>query len=410
MISLAPPSSTRAGQFPWPLAWLIALVALVAREPVMLVVLGLVAVAGLVAETTGRVAQARLRLRVSLSASRVVAGEEVDCVVEVDNAKPMPLTWCDVHIPLPEGVELADAGPGHARSRLAATFGIGANERVRFRFRVLAAQRGAYAIGAARIRTGDWLGFFSDERDAGELAVLVVYPRPLQARMRDVPAFRPLAERATRRGLLTDPTRFAGVREHRAGDARKDIHWKASARTGRLQTRVFDPSTSGDVVFLVNVASHPSYWIQADPDAVEAAISAASTLLRQAEEEGRRAALVTNGIDAVTRERPRARLGRGPARLRRGLEILARLSPYAVGTPERIFLREQARLAFGATLVCVTPSITAALARALARLRRGRHRVLAVSVAPIADDIAAYCGARRVDTQELGYGRRRRAI
>jgi uncharacterized protein (DUF58 family) len=210
--------------------------------------------------------------------------------------------------------------------------------------------------------------------------------------------------------LLTDPTRFAGVRDHRAGDARKDIHWKASARIGRLQTRVFEPSTAGDVAFLVNVASHPSYWLQADPEAVESTISAASTLLRQAEDEGRRAALLTNGIDAITRERPRSLLGRGPARVRRALEILARLSPYAAGTPERIFLREQSRLPIGATLLCVTPSVTPALARALARLRRDRHRVLAISVTSLDDEVAAYCAAHRIELQALDEGRRRVAV
>jgi len=391
-------------------AWLIAALALVSREPAILVVLGVVVVSGIVAEATAHVAHERLDLRVSLSESHVVAGEELDCVVEIDNAKPLPLTWCDVRIPLPEGVELAEAGPGEARGRLSASFGIRGNERVRVRFRLIAAQRGAYAIGAARIRTGDWLGFFSDERDAGELAVLIAYPKPVRALMRDVPALRPLAERATRRGLLTDPTRFAGVRDYRAGDTRKDLHWKATARLGRLQTRVFEPSTSGDVVFLVNVASHQSYWIQADPEAVETTISAASTLIGQAAEDGRRFGLVTNGIDAVTRERPRAQLGRGPARLRRALEVLARLSPYAAGTPERIFLREQSRLAYGATLVCVTPSLTAGLARALARLRRGRHRVLVVTALPLGDEVGAFCDAHHVETQQLVSGARRVAV
>jgi uncharacterized protein (DUF58 family) len=377
--------------------------ALLSREPPLLVLLGVVVVSGALSEATARVAHERLRVRVALSASHLVVGEEFECAVEVDNAKPVPLTWCDVRIPLPEGVEVADVDPGRARGRLAASFGLRGNERVRLRFRLLASQRGAYAIGAARVRAGDWLGFFSEERDAGNLAVLVAYPRPLAALMRDVPALRPLAERRTRRALQPDPTRFAGVREHRPGDPRKDVHWKATARVGRLQTRIFEPATSGDVVFLINVASHPSYWIQADPESVETVISAASTMLRQAAEEGRRFALVTNGIDALTRERPRALLGRGPAKLRRALEMLARLSPYAAGAPEQLFLREQSRLALGATLVCVTPSLGAGLARALARLRRQRHRVLVASAERLEEAAAAYCAAHRITVQPLGY-------
>lgn len=375
--------------------------AILAREPATFLILGLAAVAGGVSELTARLAHEGLRLRVRLSASRVVAGEELVAFVEVENRKPLPLTWCDIRLPLPEGVEPADVGPGHVRSQLSAAFAPRANERVRLRFPLRAARRGAYAIGAARMRTGDWLGFSSEEREAGEPVELVAYPPALAARMRDVPALRPLQERATRRGLLPDPLRFAGVRDHLPSDSRKEIHWKATARLARLMTRVFEPATSGDVIFLVNVASHPSYWIQADPEAVETVVAASARLVRQAYEEGRQFGLVTNGMDAVTRERPRALLGRGPAKLRRALEMLARLSPYAAGTPESIFLREHPRMAWGATLVCVTPSLGDRLAEALVRLRRMRHRVLVVSAGPVEDDVLEHVRANRIFVQNL---------
>src|SRR5919204_518614 len=47
-------AATRAGQFPWPLAWLIGGAALLSREPAILVVLGVTAVTGCVAELTAR--------------------------------------------------------------------------------------------------------------------------------------------------------------------------------------------------------------------------------------------------------------------------------------------------------------------------------------------------------------------
>ncbi len=379
----------------------LALVAILSREPAAFLVLGLTAVAGAVAELTARVAHEGLRVRVRLSEHRVVAGEDLEAIVDVENRKPLPLTWCDLRIPLPEGVEPADALPGRSKSYLAAAFAPRGNERLRLRFPLRAATRGAYAIGAARLRTGDWLGFYSDERDAGEPAVLVVYPQPLVSRMVDVPALRPLQERATRRGLLPDPLRFAGVREHRPSDARKDIHWKATARLGALHTRVFEPATSGDVVFLVNVASHPSYWIQADPEAVEQVVAASATLVRQAYDEGRQFGLITNGLDGVTRERPRASLGRGPAKLRRALELLARLSPYASGAPETLFLREHAKTPWGATLVCVTPRLGTRLADALVRLRRMRHRVLVVAAGEMEESARERLRAHGVELQSL---------
>ena len=67
-------------------------------------------------------------------------------------------------------------------------------------------------------------------------------------------------------------------------------------------------------------------------------------------------------------------------------------------------------LAYGATLVCVTPSLTAGLARALARLRRGRHRVLVVTALPLGDEVGAFCDAHHVETQQLVSGARRVAV
>src|SRR5205823_259849 len=196
--------------------------------------------------------------------------------------------------------------------------------------------------------------------------------------------------RGRERVLVRLPLRFRGVRPHRRGDARKEIHWKASARLRELQTKLYEPATSLDSIFLVNVASYEQYWIQADPDAAELVVAAAAELIRLAAAAGRQVGLVTNGIDNLTHERPRSALGRGPRSLTRSLEILARLGPYAVGAPETVFLRERGRLPWGATLIIVTPRLGSGLANAAVALRRAHHRVLIVSVDEIPAALAAH--------------------
>jgi uncharacterized protein (DUF58 family) len=218
-----------------------------------------------------------------------------------------------------------------------------------------------------------------------------------------------LAELATRRGLLPDPLRFRGVREHRSGDPRKEIHWKATARLRELQTKLYEPATSLDAIFLVNVASYEQYWIQADPQAVEFVVSAAADMVRIAANAGRQIGLVTNGLDNLTHERPRSALGRGPHSLTRSLEILARLGPYAANSPEAVFLGERGRLPWGATLIVVTPKVTTGLASAMVALRRAHHRVLGVSVATVDAELAAYLRGRGVVLDVLHPAELRRA-
>jgi uncharacterized protein (DUF58 family) len=227
-------------------------------------------------------------------------------------------------------------------------------------------------------------------------SAVVAYPQPLGTRDRHLASLRPLAETAVRRGLLPDPLRFRGIREHQAGDPRKEIHWKASARLRELQTKLYEPATSLDAVFLVNVASYEQYWVQADPEAVELVVSAAADLVRQAADAGRQVGLVTNGIDNITHERPHSALARGPRSLTRSLEILARLGPYAANSPEVVFIAERGRIPWGATIIVVTPVIAAGLAAAMLALRRSQHRVLAVTVSPPAPEVALHLAARRV--------------
>jgi uncharacterized protein (DUF58 family) len=358
---------------------------------------------------TGRLALVGLETELAVAPDRLIAGEPLVATMTIINRKPLPLPWLDVRLSLPEGIETPDPAPGQSRGWVDAGFAPRGHERLVLRFPLLATRRGAFAVGPIRLRGGDWLGFTTSERTDAAVVHVVAYPAPLAVRDRRLTSLRPLAEHAVRRGLLPDPLRFRGVREHRSGDPRKDIHWKASARLRELQTKLYEPATSLDAVFLVNVASYEQYWIQADPEAVELVVSAAADLVRIAASAGRQVGLLTNGLDNLTHERPRSALGRGPRSLTRTLEILARLGPYAANAPETVFLGERGRLPWGATLVVVTPHVTSGLAGAMLAFRRAHHRVLAVSIAPADIDLAAPLRARGVILDVLHPAELRRA-
>jgi uncharacterized protein (DUF58 family) len=405
-----PTAPALSGRFPWALAFGLVIAALAFRAPAVIVLaigsLGL----GLVTTITGRLALAGIDLRLTLGPERVVAGEEAVATLEIANRKWIPLTWLEARLFLDEGVDPAEAGPGTPHGWMDCGFALRGHERVSVRLKVVVPARGAYAVGPVRLRAGDWLGFVQAERTAAARSEIIAYPAPLAVRDRTLASLRPLAETATRRGLVPDPLRFRGVRPHRRGDARKEIHWKTSARLGELQTKLYEPATSLDSIFLVNVASYEQYWIQADPESAELVVSAAAELVRHAADAGRQVGLVTNGIDNLTHERPRSALGRGPRPLTRSLEILARLGPYAVAAPETVFLRERGRLPWGATLIIVTPRIGPGLAQAAIALRRAHHRVMAVSVAPIPATMAAHLAASGVSTDVLAPAENRAAV
>ena len=399
-----------SGRFEWPFVILFVILAAISRNPALIVLAAGGLVVWLVVWLTTRLALVALDATVETSVDRLVAGEPLTATVRIANRKPLPLPWLDVRLFLPEGIEPAHTAPGVPRGWVNAGFSPHGHEKLSVRFPLVAAQRGAYALGPLRLRASDWLGFMSVERSVPVELAVVAYPAPLATVDRHLSSLRPLAESAVRRGLLPDPLRFRGVREHQAGDPRKEIHWKASARLFTLQTKLYEPATSLDAVFLVNVASYEQYWIQADPDAVELVVSATADLVRLAAAAGRQVGLVTNGLDNLTHERPRSALARGPRALTRSLEILARLGPYAVNSPEAVFLAERGRIPWGATLIVVTPKIFSGLATAILALRRAHHRVLALSVVPPSGDMTAHLIARGVTVDSLHHAELRRAV
>jgi uncharacterized protein (DUF58 family) len=402
-------TTQRTGLFPWPIAVVLSVGAAITREPVVLLAAAAALAGWAVSLATSLIALRGVDVQVELTPSRMVAGDLFTARIVIANRKPFPMPWLEVRLDLPDGIDPEPGAPGMPRGSVGAGFAPRAHERVTLALSLRATQRGAYELGPIRLRSGDWLGFTSVDSVLGDRPSIVAYPEPLSVADHHRPSLRPLAETATKRGLLPDPLRFRGVRDHRPGDPRKEIHWKTSARLGSLQTKVYEPATSLDAVFLLNVATFDQYWIQADPEATELVISATAELIRLAADAGRQVGLVTNGIDNVTHQRPRSALGRGPRPLTRSLEILARLGPYASHSPEAVFLRERGRLPWGATLVCVTPVLGPHLAGALLALRRAHHRVLALSIEEPDEGVRARLRSADITVDGLRIGARRAA-
>lgn len=400
----------RLGEFPWIEVLVVILLAGFTRSPALIAVSAAGLVAWALVEVTGRLALRAVEVEATLEPRRLIAGEDAVLTVRVTNRKPLPVPWMDLSVELPEGIEPQQREAGVRATTVSAGFAPRGRERVTVRFQLRAVQRGAYVVGPIRLRAGDWLGFVQEEQTLPVELEIVAHPAPIGVVDRHRASLRPVAESATRRGLVPDPLRFRGVREHRGGDPMKEIHWKTSARVGSLQTKVYEPATSLDAIFLVNVASYDQYWIQVDPDGAELVIAATAELVRLAADAGRQVGLITNGLDNLTHERPRSALARGPRALTRSLDILARLGPYAGAAPETVFLKERGRISSGATLVAVTPNLKPRLASALVVLRRSGHRVLALTKDAPEAGVLAHLRAADVSTvvldTEIGRDRR----
>ena len=130
----------------------------------------------------------------------------------------------------------------------------------------------------------------------------MVYPKVIPLSGYDLSSRRPIGEIRMAHRLFEDPTRLAGVREYQRGYSFNRIHWKATASTGKLHSRIYDPSTVAGATIILDFHKD-MYPAQGEPHRSELAITTVASLANAVCQMGQQIGLVTNGRDAADRIR-----------------------------------------------------------------------------------------------------------
>lgn len=317
----------------------------------------------------------RVTYRRELSQSRAFPDDEVELIIRIDNRKPLPLVALTVRDIVPANLEVIDHDrrlDTEGRQVLNRVTSLRWYESIIWRYRLRCTARGAYRLGPAQIEGGDPFGFYRTTRDIAERTSLIVYPRLLSLDELGLPPRHPLGELRAR-ALIRDPLRTIGVRDYHPEDPLKDVHWSATARTGTLQTRIYEPTTARELAIFLDLDSFERYWQGIDEEQVERLISAAATLAKAGLADGFAVGLYVNGAPAEFEQFVRLPPGRSPAQLERIMETLARLTPYSVAPMARLLHTTTGDLPWGATVLLLSAIAPESTRAALLRQReRGR--------------------------------------
>ena len=102
--------------------------------------------------------------------------------------------------------------------------------------------------------------------------------------------------------LFEDPTRIAGVRAYQEGDPLNRIHWRATARTGKLHSKLYEASTVAGLTIVLDFHQN-GFHRQHEPVRSELAVTAAVSVANTIQLLGQQVGLLTNGHDAAERMR-----------------------------------------------------------------------------------------------------------
>ncbi len=348
----------------------------------------------------------------SLKAVRQITAHEVDIgatvgvQVKLVNTHSWMIPWVLIDDVLPK---LALFGPPPAlqleNSNLRICSVPASGTRI-IAYKLKALRRGYFQIGPTIAETGDLLGLHRRFRTLTSPDYLLVLPKLIPLDGYDVASKRPVGEVMVTYRFLEDPTLITGIREYQNGDPMRSIHWRATARTGQLQCKQYQPTSVAGATVVVDLhkQSNPDRHEPLRSDlAVSAAASICHTLLQLQQQFG----LISNGRDAADRFAETAKsaefssreeavrtvamksssdrlrpvvlpTARGPEHFVHVHKTLARLERTDGLSLAELLVESQSRMPRDATVVVILQEVDEQAALSLGLLRRQGYSVSAI--------------------------------
>lgn len=361
-------------------------------------------------------------------------GDSAAIVVAVKNEGRMGAAWIILEDSVPKQALVQRPPRIRMKRKRRKIAKLKPGEAVSLRYQIEFLMRGYYQLGPLLIESGDVFGLHRRYRILADPEFVLVYPKVVSLQGYDVASRRPIGEVRMTHRLFEDPTRISGVRPYQTGDSLNRIHWRATARTGALHSKTYEPSSIAGATLLLDF-HQDQYFRRHEPIRSELCVTAAASLANAVYQLGQQVGFMTNGRDAAdrirlegwrhefsTREAANEDAGtvpesdrlrpvtvetrRGADQFMRILETLARVELTDGLTFPQLAAEVAGRLPRDATVVAILPHVPPETAITLGTLKRHGYAVTAVVVMfPDEDDYPDCIGrlmAEGIDVRTVG--------
>ena len=154
---------------------------------------------------------------------------------------------------------------------------LGRGERHEEVFAIATTRRGVVAVGPASTIRGDALGLVRRVQTWSEATELYIHPITVAMNASTIGFIRDI-EGATTQDLSSADVSFHALREYVPGDDRRAIHWRSTARIGKLMVRQFEETRRSHLLIVLDLDTDA--W--ASDDEFELGVSAAASMARAA--------------------------------------------------------------------------------------------------------------------------------
>lgn len=237
-------------------------------------------------------------------------------------------------------------------------------------------RRGAYTIGPVKVTTGDPFGLFRFTRRFGRRQPLIVLPQA-----EELPYFWAPAAQLPGEGVVRRPTHYvtpnaSGVREYHPGDGYNRIHWKSTARLGRLMVKTFEMDPTSDIWVVLDMHGDVQRGSE-DESTEEYGVRIATSIAYKYLQSNRLLGLMTDANEMILLEP-----ARGSHQYGRILESLALARATGQRPISQLLLEEARHFGRHTTLILITPSPEEDWVLALDHLARQGARAAVILMEP----------------------------
>jgi len=258
-------------------------------------------------------------------------------------------------------VEVQDKSnlPGYRASRVTS---IGFYTAMQWRTEGVCTRRGLYMLGPTHLLSGDPFGVYSLSLPLPDSAVLMVMPPVVPLPTIEVaPGGRAGEGKRSCREAIETTVSSEGVREYQPGEALKAVHWPTSARREAWYVRQFDHNPASD--WWITLDLHTQVQIGEGFDSTEEhGIILAASLADRGLRQGKAVGLAACGKELIWLPPRRSSTQR--------IDILRALATASGGERplEEILASQKYELRRGASLVVITPDMSAGWMKPLIKL------------------------------------------
>lgn len=227
-------------------------------------------------------------------------GDTIEVQLQLENHSWTPIPWLILEDSVP--VEALEVDPPKIEidgPRLT-IFSLRPKGKKTLKYKIEFKSRGYYQIGPTMLESGDVFGLTRRYRVVTKPLFIMVYPKVIPLHGYDLASRRPMGEVKMTHRLFEDPSRISGVREYIQGDPLNRIHWKASARTGVLHCKTFEPSTVVGSTIVLEFHKD-NYPLESEPLKSDLAVTTAVSIANAVNVLGQQVGFISNGRDAVDR-------------------------------------------------------------------------------------------------------------